>query len=74
MVLGEYGVTALVGKFLDFFYLVVAGFVDNAATFVALGVGLVAVILLGVFITVMLGVTKAPVDGLNSILRSLKRM
>jgi hypothetical protein len=64
MVLGDYGISALIGKVVDFIYLFVAGITGYAGD-------LASIIVLGLFITLLVGVAVLLTDGGRKALKGL---
>jgi hypothetical protein len=56
MALGEYGISALIGKVVDFLYLFTAGIADYAGD-------MASIIVLGLFVTLLVGVAVLLTDG-----------
>lgn len=71
MTLGEYGVSALVGKIFDGLYLVVNGLVGEAGTFAEIFVGLIALALVGAMIALVAAVLVMVPKTIGSALKSV---
>jgi len=67
MSLGEYGISALIGKVVDFIYLFVAGMVGYAGDFSS-------IIVLGLFVALLVTVAVALTEGGRRALTSLMKM
>jgi hypothetical protein len=64
MALGDYGISALIGKVVDFIYLFVAGLTGYAGD-------LSSIIVLGLFVTLLVGVAVLMTDSGKKILRDV---
>jgi hypothetical protein len=64
MTLGDYGISALIGKVVDFIYLFVAGLTGFAGDFAS-------IIVLGLFITLLVGIAVLMTDGGRKALKGL---
>jgi hypothetical protein len=64
MTLGDYGISALIGKVVDFMYLFVSGLAGYAGD-------LSSIIILGLFVTLLVGVAVLMTDGGKKALHGL---
>lgn len=64
MALGEYGISALIGKVVDFIYLFTAGLTNYAGDFSS-------IVVLGLFVGLLFAVALTMTDGGRKILKGL---
>jgi hypothetical protein len=64
MVLGDYGISALIGKVVDFIYLFVSGLTGFAGDFAS-------IIVLGLFVTLLVGIAVLMTDGGRKTIKGL---
>jgi len=67
MALGEYGISALIGKVVDFIYLFVAGITGYAGDFAS-------IVVLGLFVGLLVGVAVLMTDGGRKALSGLMKI